>query len=175
MYHELFAQMYLEGRLDGRTWDFYGGVATHRQIDALETADKQELLEYLTDLELYTKMDSPVYGGMILTHTGIDHECVVMSSDGRVDVARSIIRGYENDDFHFLVGNDIHFLTRESLELLDHYIVTGHVCTFNVNPDGSNKAYVTPYFMDIDCGCGHKDRGGILCCYCVDTNEFQYI
>ena len=58
---------------------------------------------------------------------------------------------------------------------LDHYIVTGHVCTFNVNPDGSNKAYVTPYFMDIDCGCGHRDRGGVLCCYCVDRDEFYYL
>ena len=140
----------------------------------METVEQQELLEYLTNLVLYSKMDSPVYGHMILTHSGIDHECVIMKSDGKIDVAKSILRGYEKDDFHFLVGNDIHFLTKESLELLDHYIVTGHVCTFNVNSDGSNKAYVTPNFMDIDCGCGHRSRGGVLCCYSVDIDEFIY-
>jgi len=173
--HELFAQMYLENRLDGRTWNIYGGEATHRQIDALSPGEQKGILEYIRSLKLYSIMESPRYGEMILTHSGIDHECVVIKTDGMVDVAKSILRGYERDDFHYLVGNDIHFLTQDSLELLDHYIVTGHVCTFNVNPDGSNKAYVTPYFMDIDCGCGHRDRGGVLCCYCVDRDEFYYL
>ena len=173
--HELFAEMYLEGRLEGSTWDYWGGTATRRQIDELTEEQQKELLSYIKNLPLYCTMDSPVYGEMILTHTGIDHNCVIMKSDGTVDVARSIEVGYERDDFHFLVGNDIHFLTKESLELLDHYIVCGHVCTFNINPDRSSKAYVSPYYMDIDCGCGHRNMGGKLCCYSVDTNEFFYL
>ena len=173
--HELFAQMYLEGRLEGSTWDYWGGVATRKQIDFLSKEEQTELLEYIKNLSLYIYMNSPFYGDMILTHTGIDHNCVIMTPDGMVDIARSIESGYERDDFHFLVGSDLHFLTEESLELLDHYIVCGHVCTFNINEDRSSNAYVTPYYMDIDCGCGHKDRGGKLCCYCVDTNEFYYV
>ncbi len=172
--HELFAQMYIQGDLRARTWDIYGGESTRKQVDCLDHKQKEELLSFLSNLEYLDTMKSPKYGDMVLTHTGIQFDHIVRSK-GKVDVIKSLEKGYESDEFEFLVNTDIHIMDIETLKRMDHFIVCGHVCSYNLNEDGSSDAYINPYYMDIDCGCGHRGHGGKLCCYCVDEDRFEYI
>ena len=47
--------------------------------------------------------------------------------------------------------------------------------TNRLNEDHSYNAYVTPYYMDLDCGNGERNRGGKLACYCVEEDRVVYI
>jgi len=172
--HEYFAQQYILGDLRGRTWDIYGGEMTRKQVDCLEYHKKEDLLSFITSLEYYDTIKSPKYGEMVLTHTGLQFDHIIRTK-GKVDVIKSLEDGYKSDEFEFLVNTDMHILELETLRETDHFIVCGHVCTYNLNQNGESCAYINPYYMDIDCGCGHRTHGGKLCCYCVDEDIFEYI
>ena len=171
--HELFAQKYIQGNLRGKTWDIYGGESTRKQVDCLNENQKEELLRFISSLEYYDTLNSPKYGDMALTHTGLQFDHIIRSK-GKVDVIKSLEDGYKSDEFEFLVNTDMHILDIDTLKKADHFIVCGHVCTYNLNPDGESNAYINQYYMDIDCGCGHRKQGGRLGCYCVDDDRFEY-
>lgn len=173
--HELFCEMYLEGTLDERRWDIYGGRATIAAVKKMNQNEQKELLRFLKALPHYMTIQTEKYGEVVLTHTGIQADDYVWNEDGTINVIKSIQKAVEMDEFRYLISVDIHNIPVTDKKKLDHFIICGHVCTYRFNEDMSNRIYRTPYYIDIDTGCGHKEYGGVLACYCVETDEVIYV
>ncbi|MBO4414665.1 MAG: metallophosphoesterase [Lachnospiraceae bacterium] len=170
--HVVFAMWYLQGILEGHTWEAYGGGDTYETVLGMDESEKTELLSFLEELPFYRETDSPFYGKTILTHTGFDCERYVYRADGKIDVAKSIERAVK-ENLRFIVGSDIHDIPVSDKKLLDRYIIVGHIPVFRLAGPGECHIYRTGYYMDIDTGACFK--GGRLSCYCVDTDEEFYV
>lgn len=169
--HEMFARMYLEGKLSARIWHLFGGKSMLEAIQGMDAFERDALLAELQELPYYMEISSPHLGDVVVTHTGLHADYLVERGDGRIDVVKSIEQAFEAAQYDFMVGRDLHDLPYGVKKRLDRYLIVGHVPCFLLNEDGSNRAYRTPYYMGIDMGNGHKAQGGILGCYCVDTDE----
>ena len=95
--HEFFFQMYLQGTLSAGTWDRFGGQKTRQEVDELSQIEKHELQQFIKNLPIYTKLNSPIYGETIVVHSGIDIDYLVYNEDGFVDVEESIQRGVKEN------------------------------------------------------------------------------
>lgn len=171
--HELFAQMYLSGQLDREQWIAWGGEHTANEVDALNDKDKKLLNEFILNLDYYFEID--VDGERwILTHSGLDADCLVLS-DGKVKVKESIEKAIEENKFKYLVSNDIHYLPYSKTKILDHFMVVGHTPVMRLNEDGSYRIIHRDKFMCIDSGAGHRKQGGKMSCYCIETADEFYL
>lgn len=173
--HELFAMMYMEGRLDGRIWSIFGGDDTLQDIKKMDADKQKKLLEFLKSLPYYTEISSSFLGDIVVTHTGIDCDNYVMNDDGTINLKKSIEKAVQNNLYNFITGLDLHRIPAADKKKFDKYLIVGHVPCYRLNEDMSYKFYRTDYYMCIDAGAGHKDRGGRLGCYCVTTDEEIYI
>lgn len=174
--HELFCVMYLNGELSELRWDIYGGTETINEIKKMSDEEKTELRLFLEGLSYYSVIQSKYFGRTVVTHTGIDCENYVYNSDGTINVTGSIEKAFcSSNRLSYMNGRDIHYIPESDRRKFDSYLILGHVPTFTLNEDISNKFYRTKTYMVIDSGCGYKDQGGTLGCYCVDTNEEIYL
>ena len=173
--HELFAIMYMEGELSEKKWISFGGEDTLKDIKEMSDEERAELLEFLKELPLYIEVDTDKYGKAVITHTGISIDTYVFNEDDSINVIRSIEKAAKENLMEYLISLDIHYAPEHIKKSLDRFLFVGHVCTFGLNDDASNKIYRTPYYMNLDCGAGHKELGGILGCYCIDTDEEFYV
>lgn len=173
--HELFAIRYMKGELSEKKWISFGGEHTLRDIKEMSEEEREELLQFLTKLPLYVEIDTMKYGRAVITHTGISATMYVYNEDGTINVTKSIDKAARENLFEYLISLDLHYAPAHIKNALDRFLIVGHVCTFGLNEDASNKIYRTPHYMNLDCGAGHRDLGGILGCYCVDTDEEFYV
>ena len=176
--HEMYALHYLAGKLSGTTWDAFGGETTRHQVDTLIPAEQESLKSFLEELPFFLTIDTPAFGKTVLVHSGLDQKHLILHKIGTknvIDVIASIKAAYNADAYHFLTKTDILDLPDTTLQCLDHYIICGHFPTFRLNGGKRSKAFVTPYYMDIDCGSGYREDGGWLCCYCIEDEQFYYV
>lgn len=173
--HELFAQMYIEGNMSERQWIIFGGGGTVRAIKRLNADDQMKLHSFLVHLPHYTEIISSKYGESIVTHSGIHCGSYIRNSDKTINIARSIENAAKRDEYRLLISNDIHNVPFSDKKAFDRYVFCGHVTTSRLNDDHSYNAYVTPYYMDLDCGNGERYRGGRLACYSVEEDRVVYI
>ena len=136
-------------------WQNVGGQTTIDEFHKLCRTDKEDVIEYLGEFELYEEVEC---GGkqFVLVHAGLEN-----FSPGRS------LEDYELHEMIFKVPD--YFFTYYP----DKYLVTGHSPTFNIddNPN-SGKIYKANNHIAIDCGSGF---GGKLGCICLDTGEEYYI
>ena len=173
--HELFAIQYLEGKLSEKKWISFGGEHTLANLKNLPKEEQQDLLDFLKGLPLYLEIDTRDYGPAVVTHTGISAAMYVYNEDGTINVTRSIEKAAKENLFEYLISLDLHYVPSHIKNALDRFLFVGHVCTFGLNADASSKIYRTPHYINLDCGAGHRELGGILGCYCVDTDEEFYV
>ncbi len=176
--HEMYALRYLSGNLSGTMWDAFGGETTRRQVDVLMPSTQSALRRFLECLPFFLTIDTPAFGKSILVHSGLDQKHLIFQKTDTntvIDVISSIEAAYHADASHFLTRTDILDLPDTTLEALDHYIIFGHFPTFHLNGGKRSEAFITPYYMDIDCGSGYREDGGWLCCYCIENDEFFYV
>ena len=172
--HELFAQMYLEGRLEAGLWKKWGGERTLSEIERLTEVKKAELLACLKGLKHYRILRT-AYGDTLLTHAGFYLDACVERADGSIDVLKSLQKGIEKDEFQCLISNDIHHVAAGVRRRFDRYIICGHVPTMGLNEDRSNRIFHATKYMCIDTGAGHREAGGVLSCYRVEDEEEFYL
>lgn len=135
-------------------WQNVGGQATIEEFHGLSMEEKEDVLDYLEEFELYEEIT--VKGiDYILVHAGLAH----------FDRSRPL-EDYELYELLF---------TRPDYETVyypDKYLVTGHIPTRIIdgcaNPD---HIYKVNHHLAIDCGSGY---GGRLGCICLDTGEEFY-
>ncbi|MBQ3665778.1 MAG: metallophosphoesterase [Lachnospiraceae bacterium] len=173
--HELFAIKYMEGELSEKKWISFGGEHTLKDLKEMSDEEKEELLLFLKGLPLYLEIETEKYGKSVITHTGLSIDTYVYNEDDSINVIQSIEKAAKENLMEYLISLDIHYAPVHIKQSLDRFLFVGHVCTFGLNDDASNKIYRTPYYMNLDCGAGHKELGGALGCYCIDTDEEFYV
>lgn len=141
-----------------QNWMGNGGEPTLRTLKRLPQEERQEILAYIQDMDLYTQVEA---GGrsFVLVHAGLDN----FSPDKDLE-------NYDLKDFLFC---------RPALEqayYTDRFLIYGHTPTrllrkwMGMPPADTILCWGTQ--IAIDCGCGH---GGQLGCLCLDTLEEFYI
>lgn len=134
-------------------WISNGGGPTLRSLKQLSREEREDILEYFQEMELYAEVEA---GGrsFVLTHAALEH----FAPDKPLD-------SYNLQDFLFgRPGPDTTYYPGKIL-------VFGHTPTRNLG--GGDKIFRRKTWIDIDCGCVFK--GGQLGCLCLDTMEEFYV
>lgn len=134
-------------------WITNGGGPTLRSLKLLSQEEREDILEYFQEMELYVEVE--VNGrSFILLHTVPEH----FNPNQPLD-------SYELKDFLFGRPN------LNTTYFPDKILVLGHTPTRLLW--GQDKIFRTGNLIDIDCGCVFK--GGCLGCLCLDTMEEFYV
>ncbi len=139
-------------------WLVNGGEPTLRALRELTGEERQEILDYLREMELYAQVDA---GGrtFVLVHAGLDHF-----------EPEKPLEDYELGDFLFCRPRP----DRDFYQ--DRYLVYGHTPTRllreRLGEPPVDQILRRGRQIAIDCGCGF---GGSLGCLCLDTLEGLYI
>ncbi|WMC93915.1 calcineurin [Kineothrix sp. MB12-C1] len=173
--HELFAQMYLESRLEAKQWKLWGGVGTIREIEALTDFQLKELHGFLRDLEHYKIIDFSKYKKAVLTHSGLHADYIMGLADGEIDIVRSIERAVQEDEFDYLISNDLHYVPARLIDRINMFVIVGHVPVMSINDDNSYKIVHKKKYMCMDTGSGYRKDGGKISMYRIDDNTEYYI
>ncbi|MGN0496389.1 MAG: metallophosphoesterase [Lachnospiraceae bacterium] len=167
--HELFAQMFLEKKLEAYQWIKWGGEQTYRDICKLTKQEKSELYDFLSGLKHYKVINSNGKR-LVLTHSGLDADNIVLT-DQKIDVVGSIEQAVCNDEFKYLTSNDLYYMPAGRLKCMDGYLIVGHIPTMKLNEDSSCNLYRNNYYMCIDTGAGFRDNGGKMSFYRLDDGK----
>lgn len=131
-------------------WIANGGAPTLRQLRMLDQKEREELLEYLCEMDLYAEVEA---GGksFVLVHAGI----------GRFSPNKPL-EEYDLTDFLFGPAGAVYYP--------DKTVVFGHTPTRLLS--GQDRILFRETMINIDCGCGF---GGLLGCLCLETMEEFYV
>lgn len=134
-------------------WIVNGGGPTLRSLRQLNQEERQDILEYLREMELYAEVRA---GGraFLLTHAALEH----FDPDKPLDA-------YELQDFLFGRPGP------ETACPPDKILVFGHTPTRLLN--GQDRIFHRGNMIGIDCGCVFE--GGRLGCLCLETLEEFYV
>lgn len=134
-------------------WIVNGGGPTLRSLKQLNQEERQDILEYLQEMELYAEVK---VGGQsfVLTHAALEN----------FDPGKALDT-YKLQDFLF--GRP----RPETAYYPDKILVFGHTPTRLLS--GQDKIFRRGTVIDIDCGCAFK--GGRLGCLCLNTMEEFYV
>lgn len=139
-------------------WLANGGGPTLRALRGLAGEERQEILDYLREMELYAQVEA---GGraFLLVHAGLDH----FHPDKPLE-------DYELGDFLFCRPRP------DRAFYPDQYLVYGHTPTRllreRLGEPRSDAILRRGMQIAVDCGCGFD---GQLGCLCLDTMEEIYI
>ena len=136
-------------------WLNDGGDATMKDFSRLSQEQRDDILDYLNDFELYKE----IYAGgkhYILTHAGLGN----FSPQKRLE-------DYSLEDLAFSRTDYSKALFRDKI------LVTGHTPTALI-PENPKPGYIYRgnHHIAIDCGCGFGGRLGAIC---LDTGEEFYV
>lgn len=146
-----FNQEFATGMLD---WFANGGKATVDEFKGLSTEDRQAVLEYLEEFELYREI---VVNGQdyVLVHAGLDNF--------------EPTRALSNYKLHEVIWAETDY---DKVYFEDKILVTGHTPTSLIaSEDNADRIYKKNNHIAIDCGCGFGSNLGVLC---LDTMEEMY-
>lgn len=134
-------------------WIANGGGPTLRSLQQLSQEERQDILEYFQEMELYAEVEA---GGrsFVLTHAAPKN----FEPEKPLD-------SYELQDFLFGRPN------LETVCCMDKILVFGHTPTRLLG--GQNRIFRSGFMIDIDCGCVFQ--GGRLGCLCLDTMKEFYV
>lgn len=172
--HELFAQMYIEKRLSKRKWKSWGGAATVDKMDQMTEYEKEELYAFLKSLPYYCEIKLRNDKEAVLTHSGL-HADYRVENEERVDIVASINKAVENDEFGYLVSDDLFYVPQNVIRKLDKYLVVGHVPTIFAREDRSYEIIEKENYMCLDTGAGFPEMGGKMCAYRVEDGWRVYV
>lgn len=173
--HELFCELWMQEQISDARWSVFGGEDTLQQITKLSEEEREKLLSFFQSLPHYLCLDTEAFGKTVITHTGIHCDYYCYREDGRIDVEKSIKLAIRQNEYQYLLSTDVHFAAIGDKRKWDRYIICGHVPTFHLHEGTSNKIYKDHYMMDIDCGSGYRDQGGVLGCYCLENGKEYYV
>lgn len=134
-------------------WIANGGGPTLRSLQQLSQEERQDILEYLHEMELYAEVEA---GGnrFVLIHAALKNFDPKKSLDA-----------YELQDFLFGRPDP------EAVYYPDRILVFGHTPTRLLS--GQDRIFRRGNIIDIDCGCVFQ--GGQLGCLCLNTLEEFYV
>ncbi len=134
-------------------WIANGGSVTIQSLALLSQEERQDILDYLREMELFVQLEVKDKS-FILLHSALDR----FSPNKALD-------SYELPDFLFGRPN------LNTTYYPDKTLVFGHTPTRILS--GKDEILQQGTWIDIDCGCVFK--GGCLGCLCLDTMEEFYV
>ena len=142
--------------LDILRWQSDGGTSTLAEFQKLSVPERQEVLDWLQELELYREIE---VGGnaFVLVHGGL----------GDAFSPARPLDSYELDDYLFSRTdyNRVYFP--------DKFVVSGHTPTRLIpNNPSPDRIYRANRHIAIDCGC---TSGGYLGAICLESGEEFYV
>lgn len=145
-----FDQDFVTGML---TWFKNGGQSTLEEFKKLSSEDRQLILEYLEEFELYEEIT--VNGQeYILVHAGL-HNFAETKKLSNYQLYEVIWEPTDYDKVYFK----------------DKILITGHTPVQLISKGKSEKILKMNNHIAIDCGCGFNGKLGVLC---LDTMEEMY-
>ena len=134
-------------------WIASGGGPTLRSLRQLDAEERQDILDYLREMELYAEVEA---GGrsFLLSHAYLHHFS-----------PEKPLEDYQLTDFLF--GRP----EADRAYYPDKYVVFGHTPTRLLC--GQDKIFRWKKMIGIDCGCVFE--GGQLGCLCLNTLEEFYV
>lgn len=152
----------------------YGGANTIKEVKELDDTDKMLLLKFIDDFEHYVELDSPKRGKMVIVHSGLHYDHIVMNEDRSINVIKSIEEGLSANENDFLISG---FLQREApawvTKDLDKIMVVGHVPTMFIEDVQMPIITMKHNVIMTDCGSGYP--GGRLGCLRVEDERTYYV
>ena len=133
-------------------WIANGGGVTLRSLKELATEEREEILEYFREMELFAEVETNGRS-FVLTHSGLSN-----FSPGRP------LSDYNLEDFLFCRPG------MDTVYFPDKFLIFGHTPTRYLS--GQDKILRQKTWIDIDCGCAAPS--GRLGCLCLDTMEEFY-
>ena len=135
-------------------WIFNGGLPTAQAFARLTKDEKEAILDYLSEFELYEEISA---GGndFVLVHAGFE--------------GFSESKELWEYDLHEMLWCRCEY---EKQYFHDKFLVTGHTPTFTIDSAYEGKIYRKNNHIAIDCGAVKCDRLG---CICLDTLEEFYV
>lgn len=147
---EGFHQEFMTGML---SWLENGGSSTLEEFKKLSAENRQAVLDYLEEFELYAEVT--VNGqDYVLVHAGLDH----------FDSAKPL-RAYTLAEVIWAKTD------YGRVYFQDKILITGHVPVQQISGGKSDTILKMNHHIAMDCGCGF---GGRLAVLCLDTMEEQY-
>lgn len=145
-----FNQDFLTGML---SWFDNGGKSTLDEFKKLSLENRQAVLEYLEEFELYEEItvNNQDY---VLLHAGLDNF--------------KSTRKLSDYKLHEIIWAETDY---EKVYFKDKILITGHTPVQNITGFKSDKIYKKNNHIAVDCGCGF---GGKLAVLCLDTMEEFY-
>ena len=134
-------------------WLSDGGQVTLDQFRTLNADDREFLLDYLEEFQLYEEF---------------------LLNGSRYVLVHADIAGNEKDRPLDQYGIADLIFTQADYDKVysdSYYLVTGHTPTFGIGEEYAGKIYRKNRHIAIDCGCVY---GGPLGVYCFDTGECIY-
>lgn len=145
-----FDQDFVKGMI---TWFKNGGQSTLEEFKKLSLEDRQSILEYLEEFELYEEIT--VNGQeYILVHAGL-HNFAETKKLSDYQLYEVIWEPTDYDKVYFK----------------DKILITGHTPVQLISKGKSEKILKMNNHIAIDCGCGFNGKLGVLC---LDTMEEMY-
>ena len=175
--HELFCLQYIRRELADFTWRAFGSTDTVEEVNRLNPSETEALAEYIQSLPLYLTIDGAKEGKdgqLLMTHSGFQADYIVREPDGSINVVKTIESSARSDLFKHLVSNDIHYIPTADRKAFDRTVLVGHVPVMRLNYDGSYKIRRDRNLISIDSGAGHRESGGRLSLYEVETGAEYY-
>lgn len=139
-------------------WIVNGGGPTLRGLQALSQTEREDILDYLREMELYAEVEA---GGQkfVLSHAGLDHFS-----------PEKPLEDYALEDFLFCRPKP------DEAFWPDRHLVYGHTPTrllrAQMGQPLSDDILCWGQQIAIDCGCGFDGKLG---CLCLDTMETFYV
>lgn len=98
----------------------------------------------------------------------------MVEDENGIDVVRSIKEAIANNEFEYLITNDLIYAPRSVLDRLNQYLVIGHIPVIFMN-DGSNQIIKRKQYMCIDTGAGYRNLGGKMSIYRLEDGKEFYL
>lgn len=135
-------------------WMFNGGITTSRAFAKLDKSERDSIMEYLGEFELYEELE-------------VNRNTFVLVHGGLVDFEED--KDLDEYDIHDIIWGRCDY-ARQYYK--DKYLVTGHTPTYNIDENYKGKIYRRNNHIAIDCGAVFGEELG---CICLDTLEEFYV
>jgi len=135
-------------------WMFNGGITTMSEISKLDMKQRDAVIEYLGEFELYEELE-------------VNRKKFVLVHGGLVEFEED--KDLSEYDIHDIIWGRCDY-ARQYYK--DKYLVTGHTPTYNIDENYRGKIYRQNNHIAIDCG---AIFGEALGCICLNTLEEFYI
>lgn len=162
--HELmmYETMTVNDRNIENNWHRNGGGVTAKKYLALSETDRKQILSYIKSLPLNFEITANGIN-YILCHAAP----LCKYYDTTFEKTTEIYYFYNEKEYAV-------WMRRKPKPIENKTIIIGHTPTIAFQNAEKGEIAVFDGVIDIDCGAAYPDRGGRLCCFCLDTQEVFY-